>query len=85
MKQLIRTPDDRWIAGVCGGIADYLGVDTAIVRIALVVGTLLGAGSLVIGYLAAWVLVPQRNRRETVRAQANDGPATAAGPGPRWQ
>jgi phage shock protein PspC (stress-responsive transcriptional regulator) len=66
-KQLTRTPDDRWIAGVCGGIADYTGIDATIVRLVLVVCTILGAGSLIVGYLVAWVLMPVRDRYETVR------------------
>jgi phage shock protein C len=59
-RQLTRTPDDRWIAGVCGGVADHLGIDPTIVRLLLVVGTILGAGSLIVAYLAAWVLMPAR-------------------------
>ncbi|KQX74888.1 PspC domain-containing protein [Aeromicrobium sp. Root472D3] len=82
-KQLTRSRDDRWIAGVCGGIADYTGTDTSIVRVVLVVCTVLGAGSLVLGYVAAWVLVPRRPRHDTVRAQATDAPATGTGPAPR--
>lgn len=38
--------------GVCAGMADYFGVDVTLVRIAWVVATLLGFGSLVLVYLA---------------------------------
>lgn len=38
--------------GVCSGIADYFGWDVNLVRIAWAVATLLGAGSLVLVYLA---------------------------------
>ena len=38
--------------GVSAGIADYFGIDVTIVRIAWVVGTLLGVGSLALIYLA---------------------------------
>ncbi|MBD8607154.1 PspC domain-containing protein [Aeromicrobium sp. CFBP 8757] len=82
-KQLTRSRDDRWIAGVCGGIADYTGIDTSIVRVVLVVCTVLGAGSLVLGYLAAWVLVPRQPRHDTVWAQATDAPSTGPGPAPQ--
>ncbi|MET0821469.1 MAG: PspC domain-containing protein [Aeromicrobium sp.] len=82
-KQLTRSRDDRWIAGVCGGIADYTGVDATIVRLVLVVCTILGAGSLVLGYLVAWVLMPQRDRHDTIRTTATAGPATTTGPAPQ--
>lgn len=39
------------VMGVCAGIADYFGVDVTLVRIAWVLGTLLGAGSLILVYL----------------------------------
>jgi len=38
--------------GVCSGIANYFGLDVTLVRIAWVLGTLLGVGSLIIVYLA---------------------------------
>jgi len=38
--------------GVCSGIADYMGWDVTLVRIGWTVATLLGAGSLVLVYLA---------------------------------
>lgn len=38
--------------GVCSGIADYFGIDTTLVRIGWVIGTLLGFGSLILVYLA---------------------------------
>ena len=42
--------------GVCAGIADYTGIDVSIVRIAMVLGTVLGSGALIIVYFAAvWV------------------------------
>ena len=45
--------------GVCGGIADYAGVDANLVRLLVVLGTVLGFGSLLVAYLVAWVLMPQ--------------------------
>ena len=47
------------IAGVCGGVAEYAGIDATLVRILVVVGTVLGMGSLLVAYVAAWVLMPQ--------------------------
>lgn len=40
------------IMGVSAGIADYFGLDVTLVRVAWVVGTLVGFGSLILIYLA---------------------------------
>ena len=57
-RPLVRRTDDRMIAGVCSGVADYLGVDVTLVRLIAVVGAVLGFGTLIVAYLAAWVLMP---------------------------
>ncbi len=43
--------------GVCGGIANYFGWDANLVRVAWVLGTLLGFGSLILVYLAIGLIV----------------------------
>jgi phage shock protein C len=58
-KRLTRSRDDRWLGGVCGGVAAYTGIDATLVRLVVVVGTILGFGSLFVAYLAAWVLMPE--------------------------
>jgi phage shock protein C len=51
----------RWLGGVCGGIAAKLNVDVAFVRIAFLLFALLPGPAFVV-YLAAWLLLPdQRN------------------------
>lgn len=44
------------IAGVCGGIARYLGMDPLIVRIIFAVGAVAGFGSFILLYIAIWLL-----------------------------
>ena len=58
-RRLVRRRDDRMVAGVCSGVADYLGVDVTIVRLVTVLGTVLGAGTFLLAYLVAWVLLPE--------------------------
>ncbi len=58
-KRLVRSTDDRWISGVCGGVARYLGVDANLVRLLVVLGTIFGFGSLLVAYIAAWILMPE--------------------------
>ncbi len=41
---------DGKLWGVCGGIANYFGIDVTLVRIGFVVGALVGVGSLVLIY-----------------------------------
>ena len=58
-KRLTRDTDDKMLGGVCAGVADYLGVDVTLVRLLTVVGAIFGLGTLVVAYVAAWILVPQ--------------------------
>ncbi len=50
--------DDRWIAGVCGGIARTTGVESWIWRLIMVIG-LLANGVTLILYLLLWIFVPR--------------------------
>ena len=84
MKKLTRNPDDKWLGGVCGGLADYTGIDPNLVRLIVVVCTLLGAGSLIIAYVVAWVLMPSRPAAtQTVWAEATDSATTGNEPSPQ--
>lgn len=57
-KKLYRSRKNRYLAGVCGGLGEYLGIDPTIVRLLWVLFTLLyGAGLL--GYIIAWLIIPQ--------------------------
>ena len=57
---LRRNTDDRWLAGVCSGIADRMGIDPLIVRGVLIVLLFVGGiGGL--AYLVAWALLPDQN------------------------
>lgn len=56
--RLRRSSTNRVIAGVCGGIAEYLGVSAKVLR-ALVILSFLLPGPQVIFYIAAWVLMPR--------------------------
>lgn len=58
MKKLCVSEEDKMLCGVCGGIAEYLNVDTTIVRILVVLFTLCG-GSGVMLYIIAAILMPR--------------------------
>ena len=59
VKRLIRSRNDRMIAGVCGGIAEYAGIDPNLVRLLAVVAGLFSGGALVIAYIVAWIVIPE--------------------------
>jgi len=54
--RLHRSTSDRMCCGVCGGIAEYLAVDSVLVRLAFVVGTLWGGIGLLLYIVLAIVL-----------------------------
>lgn len=62
-KQLTRS-NNRMIAGVCSGIADYFGWDITLVRLLYVLATFFTAFSGGIVYLILWVIMPERRRGE---------------------
>lgn len=57
----MRSDSDKLIAGVCGGLADYLGIDPVLVRLAFVV-LLLASGIGLVIYLILWVVMPSESR-----------------------
>lgn len=57
-KRLRRNINDKVIAGVASGLAEYLGIDVTIVRIVLVAGIFLPF-PVVIPYIVAWAVMPE--------------------------
>ncbi len=58
-KRLTRSRNDRWLAGVCGGIANYFGWDPAIVRLVYLLLTLCTAFSGIIAYIILCICMPE--------------------------
>ncbi len=57
----LRRSRDRIIAGVCGGLGEYLGVDPTLIRVLWVFATLVSFGLGVLVYLALMVVMPEPN------------------------
>jgi phage shock protein PspC (stress-responsive transcriptional regulator) len=57
-KRLMRSRDDRMIAGVAAGLADYLGMDSTLVRLIFVLLALAGGPGLLI-YIILWIVMPE--------------------------
>ncbi len=56
-KKLLRTRNDKYICGVCGGLAKYLGVDSTILRL-IVTAITIFVQPLIILYIVACFIVP---------------------------
>ena len=65
-RRLYRADNDKILGGVCAGLANYLRLDPAIVRIIFVLMTL-GWGSGILLYIILWVVLPTRSLPVNVR------------------
>lgn len=59
MKSLYRSKTDKQLTGLCGGIGNWLGVDSTVVRLIAVVSTLISFGTVVAIYVIASIIVPK--------------------------
>ena len=62
-KQLRRSTENKVIAGVCGGIAEYFDIDPTLVCLAWIIFCLAG-GSGVLGYIIAALVMPEDPNRQ---------------------
>lgn len=65
-KKLLRTRDGRFVAGVCSGIGEYLGVDANVIRLVFALITVFTVGFGVLLYLVAWVVVPEEGEPTSI-------------------
>lgn len=56
-KKLYRSTSNKIVAGVCGGLADYFGLDATLIRIIWIL-LILMAGTGILAYIIAWILMP---------------------------
>ena len=57
-KRLVKSDSEKLICGVCGGIAEYFGIDPTLVRLLFVLFGLMGFG--VVVYIIAVFLIPNQ-------------------------
>lgn len=87
--RLERSATNRVVAGVCGGIAEYLQVDATLVRVFFVIGTIITGGLGLLGYIILIVLMPLPGQpapfvkssgvtTSTLEGAASSDPAVAA-------
>jgi len=81
--RLERRRDDRVLGGVCAAVARSLDVDPLLVRMGAIVLAFVSAGTAVLAYLLAWMLIPRHNadsRPSVEQASTTPGVATPAAP-----
>lgn len=74
-RKLYRSRTDTKIAGVCGGLEEYLGIDSTVIRLGFVLLALFG-GHGVLLYLIMWLIMPLEPERSA--AQQPAAPASSA-------
>lgn len=70
-KKLTRSTNDRMIAGICGGLGQYLGLDSTIVRLIFVLLALAGGPGL-LAYLIMWLVVPEADNTQGIIPPENN-------------
>lgn len=58
VKRLYRSKENKILGGVCGGIAEHLGVDPVIIRLLWVLGSFLWGFGIIL-YIIAWIIIPE--------------------------
>ncbi len=76
--RLRRSPDARIVAGVCGGLGEYLGIDPVVFRVAAVVAAAAGGLGLVL-YGVAWLALAERPPGSPPRPAVTAGPRQVVG------
>ena len=70
-KKLTRS-NNRMLAGVCAGLADYFGWDVTVVRIIYSFATVFTAFSGIIVYIILWIVMPEKKYRDGYEDRMND-------------
>jgi phage shock protein C len=65
-KILVRARKGRMVAGVCAGVADYLGLDVTLVRVIVAVLSVFSGGAGVLAYLVAWAIIPNEGQDRSI-------------------
>ncbi|MBN2112981.1 MAG: PspC domain-containing protein [Acidimicrobiia bacterium] len=78
-RRLYRSRGDRMLGGVAAGLADYLQVDSALVRLAFV-ALVLAAGTGILLYVIAWIVIPEEPLAAGRPSEPSAADPGAAGP-----
>jgi len=59
-KKLVRSRKDKYLGGVCGGIAEYLNTDPTLIRLLFVLFAIFGGPGILL-YLILWIALPEES------------------------
>jgi phage shock protein C len=71
-KVLVRSRNDRMVAGICAGVARYFGIDVTVVRVIVAVVCIITGGAGILAYLAAWVIIPEEGETTAAENPTNE-------------
>ena len=74
-RRLERNTDDKMIAGVASGVADFFDLDTSIVRIVWALSVLLGGFGAVV-YIVMWIVLPESGQERSVAYELREAVAS---------
>jgi len=59
MKKIFRSTTDSKLTGLCGGIGQWLGIDSTIVRLLVVIAAFFSFGTVILAYFIATLFIPK--------------------------
>jgi phage shock protein C len=71
-RKLYRSRSERMIAGVCGGLGEYFGIDPTLVRVLFIAATVLGFGAGPLIYLFMMIVVPSEPQSPTAVVETTE-------------
>lgn len=71
MKRIYRSQNDRIVAGVCGGFAEYFGIDSTLVRLIWIFFTIFG-GIGILGYIFSIILISENKNPKSNEIKTDD-------------
>lgn len=81
-KRLVRSRSDQWVAGVAGGIGEFFGIDSNLVRVVLAASTLFGGAGVVV-YALCWLIIPLQGESKSLGDQLIERISSTNGDGPK--
>jgi phage shock protein C len=60
VRHLYRSRDNRMIAGICGGLAEYANIDPTLARVLFIVLAFVTGGAALLAYPILWLVIPEQ-------------------------
>ncbi len=61
VKKIYRSQEDKMVAGICGGLAEYLEIDSTVVRLVFAaLGFMTALLPMFLFYIVAWIIIPSK-------------------------